>query len=187
MVPILDLWLPILVSAVFVFIASSIIHMVLGYHRTDFKQMPSESEVMEALRKFSIPPGEYVVPAPSGPQGLKSPAYQEKLVRGPVFIATVLKSGPLAMGAQLMQWFLFCVVVGILAAYVTGRAAGPGTEYLVIFRFSGTTAFIAYTVAQWPNSIWYKRSWVTTAKNTFDGLIYSLLTAGAFGWLWPTE
>ena len=185
MVPILDLWLPIVVSAVFVFVASSIIHMVLGYHRSDFKQLPSESEVMDALRRFSIPPGEYVVPHPGGPQGLKSPAYKEKLVRGPVFFATVMKSGPLTMGSQLAQWFLFCVVVGVLSAYVAGRAAGPGTEYLVIFRFAGTTAFIAYAVAQWSDTIWYKRSWVTTAKNTFDGLMYSLLTGGAFGWLWP--
>ncbi len=185
MVPILDLWQPILVSAVLVFVASSVIHMVLGYHRTDFRQMPSEAEVMEGLRKFGIPPGDYIVPHPGGPQGMKSPAYQEKLVRGPVFSATVMKSGPLALGSQLTQWFAFCLVVGVLAAYVTGRAAGPGTEYLVIFRFSGTTAFIAYCVAQWSDTIWFKRSWATAAKNTFDGLVYACLTAGAFGWLWP--
>jgi hypothetical protein len=185
MVPILDLWLPVVVSAVFVFVASSIIHMVLGYHRSDFRQLASESEVMEALRKFGIAPGDYIVPHPGGPQGMKSPAYQEKLVRGPVFFGTFVPSGPLTMGKQLVQWFVFCLIVGVLAAYVTGRAAGPGTEYLVIFRFAGTTAFIAYTVAQWSDTIWYKRSWITTAKNTFDGLIYSLLTAGAFGWLWP--
>jgi hypothetical protein len=185
MVPILDLWQPILVSAVVVFIASSIAHMVLPYHRTDFKQMPSESEVMEGLRKFGIPPGDYMVPHPGGPQGMKSPAYQEKLVRGPVLSATVMKSGPLTLGSQLTQWFMFCLVVGVLAAYVTGRAAGPGTEYLVIFRFSGTTAFIAYSVAQWSDTIWFKRSWMTTIKNTFDGLVYAMLTAGIFGWLWP--
>ncbi len=187
MVPILDLWLPILVSAVFVFVASSILHLVLGYHNSDFKPMPSENEVMDALRRFNIPPGDYAVPHAGGPQGLKSPAFQEKLARGPRFFATVLKPGPMTMGPQLAQWFLFCVVVGVLAAYVTGRAAGPGTEYLVIFRFAGTTSFIAYTVAQWPETIWYQRSWVTAAKNTFDGLFYSLLTGGAFGWLWPTE
>jgi hypothetical protein len=187
MVPILNLWLPIVVSAVFVFIASSIVHMLMPYHRSDFKQMSSEAEVMEALRKFGIKPGDYLVPHPGGPQGMKSPAYQEKISRGPIFTATFMPTGPIAMGKQLMQWFLFCVVVSVFAAYVTGRAAGPGTEYLVIFRFSGTTAFLAYTVAQWSDTIWYKRSWATTAKNTVDGLIYSLLTAGAFGWLWPTE
>ena len=187
MVPILDLWLPILVSAVLVFIASFITHMVLPYHHSDFKQIPSEAEVMDALRRFNIQPGDYSMPHPGGPAGIKSPAYKEKLARGPVFFGTFVPPGPMTMGSQLVQWFVFCIVVGVLAAYVTGRAAGPGTEYLVIFRFSGTTAFIAYCVAQWSDTIWYKRSWATTAKNTFDGLVYSLLTAGAFGWLWPTE
>jgi len=185
MVPILDLWLPIVASAALVFVASSIVHMALPYHKTDFRQMPSEAEVMEALRKFGIPPGDYVIPYAGSHNAIKSPAFKEKLVRGPVLSATVMKNGPIAMAPQLTQWFAFCVVVSILAAYVTGRAAGPGTEYLVIFRFAGTTAFIAYSVAQWSDTIWFRRSWSRTVKNTLDGLMYGLLTAGVFGWLWP--
>ena len=61
MVSIISLWLPILLSAVAVFIASSVIHMVFKYHNSDFKKMPAEDEVMAALRPFDIPPGEYVV------------------------------------------------------------------------------------------------------------------------------
>jgi hypothetical protein len=34
-------------------------------------------------------------------------------------------------------------------------------------------------------SIWYHRSWGTTLRYTVDGLVYALLTAGIFGWLWP--
>jgi hypothetical protein len=34
-------------------------------------------------------------------------------------------------------------------------------------------------------SIWYSRAWINTIKSTIDGLIYALLTAGTFGWLWP--
>jgi hypothetical protein len=186
MVPLVDLWLPILVSAIVVFIASALSHMVLTYHRTDLRAVPAEAEVMEALRKFGIPPGDYVMPHAPGPEALKSPAYQEKLSRGPVMTATVMKNGPLTLHTQLMQWFVFCIVVGILAAYVAGRAAGPGTEYLVVFRFAGTTAFIAYCASQWSDTIWYKRSWMTAFKNTIDGLVYGLLTGGTFGWLWPT-
>ncbi len=185
MVPLVDLWAPILLSAALVFVASSVIHMVLPYHRSDVRQMPSESEVMEALRKFGIPPGDYVVPYAGSPAAMKSPAYREKLARGPVLFATVLKTGPLALGRQLVQWFVFCIAASVLAAYIAGRAAGPGTEYLVVFRFAGTTAFIAYSVAQWSDTIWYSRSWTTTVKNTIDGLIYGCLTGGAFGWLWP--
>jgi hypothetical protein len=76
-------------------------------------------------------------------------------------------------------------VVSLFAAYIAGRAAGPGTEYLVVFRFAGTTAFVAYGLALWQNSIWYKRSWTTTLKSNLDALIYGMLTGGMFGWLWP--
>jgi hypothetical protein len=56
---------------------------------------------------------------------------------------------------------------------------------LRVFRFVGVTAFIGYTVALRQMSIWYRRAWSTTLKATVDGLIYALLTAGTFGWLWP--
>ena len=89
------------------------------------------------------------------------------------------------MGAQLVQWFVYCIVVSIFAGYVAGRALGPADSYLHVFRFAGTTAFIGYSLALWQNTIWYKRSWIVTLKSTIDGLIYGLLTAGTFGWLWP--
>ncbi len=38
MVSLMSLWIPILVSAVIVFVLSSIIHMVLPYHRTDLRK-----------------------------------------------------------------------------------------------------------------------------------------------------
>jgi hypothetical protein len=89
------------------------------------------------------------------------------------------------MASNLIQWFCYLIVVSVFAAYVTGRALAPGAPYLSVFRFAGCTAFIAYSVAMWQNSIWYKQPWSTTVKNSFDGLIYGLLTAGTFGWLWP--
>ena len=89
------------------------------------------------------------------------------------------------MAGTFVQWFLYLVVVGIFSAYVAGRALHPGEEYLHVFRFAGTTAFLCYTVALWQMSIWYRKPWITTIKSTIDGLIYALLTAGVFGWLWP--
>jgi len=89
------------------------------------------------------------------------------------------------MATNLTQWFLYSLVVGIFAAYVAGRALESGAHYLAVFRFVGVTAFACYTLAGWQESIWWKRSWSTTLKNSFDGLIYALLTAGTFGWLWP--
>jgi Flp pilus assembly protein TadB len=185
MVPVMSLWLPILVSAVLVFVASSIIHMVLGYHRADYRKVPKEDDTMDALRNLSIAPGDYMVPCPTGPSAMKDPAFLEKMKRGPIVLMTVLPGSSGAMGAQLVQWFIYCTIVSVFAAYVSGRALGPGAEYLNVFRFAGTTAFIAYSVALWQTSIWYKKSWGTTLRQTIDGLVYGLLTGGAFGWLWP--
>lgn len=186
MVGIPALWLPILVAAFLVFVASSVIHMLLPYHRTDFEKVPREDALMEAMRELDVPPGDRVIPYAADMEVLKSDAYREKAQKGPVAFMTVLPPGdPFAMGAQLTQWFVYAVVVGTFAAYVTGRALGPGAEYLAVFRFSGVTAFLGYGLAHAQRSIWYKQKWSTTVKNVFDGLVYGLLTAGAFGWLWP--
>ncbi|HEY3216769.1 MAG TPA: hypothetical protein VGK93_09785 [Candidatus Eisenbacteria bacterium] len=185
MVPVLSLWMPILLSAVLVFVASSIIHMVLTYHRADIRKLPAQDEVMEALRKFSLPPGDYMMPFAGTSQEMKAADFVERRKKGPVAFMTVMASGEPAMGASLAQWFLYCLVVGVFAAYVAGRALGPGVEYLKVFRFAGATAFVGYSLALVQNSIWMKRAWGATLRLMFDGLLYGLLTAGAFGWLWP--
>jgi hypothetical protein len=184
MVPLTQLWLPILLAAVFVFIASSIIHMVLGYHRSDFRKLSSEDEMMAALRKFDIPPGDYLMPRPDGPKGMKSPEFQEKMKAGPVAMMTIRSSGPPSLTTNLILWFLYCIVVGVFAAYLAGRALPPRAHYLDVFRFAGTTAFVGYGLALLQNSIWKGTSWGTTIRGMFDGLIYALITAGTFGWLW---
>ena len=185
MVTVMSLWLPILLSAVFVFIVSSIIHMFLTYHRSDFKGFPDEDGVMDALRPFNIPPGDYVFPHAGSSQAMKSPEFLEKATKGPVGFVTMWAPGPPAMGKSLVLWFLYCVVVGVFAAYLTGRTVDAGADYLKAFRIAGTTAFIGYSLALLQNSIWYKRKWSATLKNMFDGLVYGLVTAGTFGWLWP--
>ncbi len=187
MVSIISLWLPILLSAVFVFIASSVIHMVLTYHYKDFKSVPEEDKLLDAMRALNLPAGEYLVPCARSPQERKSPEFQEKMKKGPALLLTVWESGMGSMGINLAQWFVYSVIVGIFAAYVAGRALGPGAHYLTVFRFAGATAFMCYTVAQWQESIWFKRSWGRTVRATFDGLVFALLTAGTFGWLWPAE
>jgi len=185
MVPVVSLWLPIVVSAVIVFVASSILHMVLPLHRNDVRKLPQEDEVMQALRRFSIPPGDYVMPCAGSPAAMKTTEFQNKMKAGPVVFMTVAPSGPPSMGPSLAEWFVYVIVVGIFAAYVTGRALAPGAPYLQVFRFAGTIAFVGYSLALIQQSIWYKRNWGTTLKLMIDGLIYGLLTAGTFGWLWP--
>jgi len=185
MVGLFALWLPILLSAVIVFIVSSIIHMASPWHKSDYPKMEKQDEVMDALRPFNIPPGDYMVPRPESMKDMRSPAFMEKLNKGPKIVMTVLPAGMPGMTKNLVGWFLYSVVVNIFAAYVTSRAVATGAEYLQVFRFVGTVAFVGYALALWQMSIWYNRAWSSTIKSTVDGLIYALLTAGTFGWLWP--
>ena len=185
MVTLMQLWLPILVSAVFVFIASSLIHMVLPYHKSDYKRFKDEDGVMETLRKMGDPGGDYLFPCPVNREQMKEPAFQEKWKKGPVGFVTLIDPGQQSMAGNLIKWFVYCLVVGVFAGYVAGRALPAGSHYLKVFRFAGVTAFSGYCLALWQNTIWYKRAWTTTFKSTVDGLIYAGLTAGTFGWLWP--
>ena len=180
-----SLLVPVLVSAVVIFVASSLIHMVLPWHKTDYPGLANEDSVLSALGPLALAPGDYMVPRPANPGDMKSPEFQAKLARGPVLVMTVLPNGPMAMGRSLTMWFGYILVVTLFAAYVASRALVPGARYLEVFRFVGVTAFTGYTLALWQLSIWYGRSWWMTIKSTFDGLIYALLTAGIFGWLWP--
>ncbi len=185
MVPITALWLPILLSAVIVFVASSIIHMVLPIHRGDYRKLPEEDKVLDAMRAAGVTPGlVYYFPYTTHKE-MKSPEAVERFKRGPVGLLTVIPSGPPAMGKFLGQWFLYCLVIGVFVAYLTGRTRSVGTQYLEVFRVAGTTAFLGYAAALIQDSIWRGQSWGVTFKHVFDGLIYGLLTAGTFGWLWP--
>ena len=185
MVPLTSLWLPILLSAVIVFVASSIIHMMSPWHKTDYERLPEEEKVRAALRPFAIPPGDYMVPRPRTRDEMRTPEFMARVNEGPNLVVTVLPNGPWTMGRNLGLWFAYLAVVALFAAYMAGRALPAGTHYLVVFRFVGTAAFLGFALALWQMSIWYRRAWSTTVKATVDGLIYAALVAGTFGWLWP--
>jgi hypothetical protein len=180
------LWLPILVAAVAVFVVSSIIHMTPLWHKTDYPRYGSEDRVLDALRPLNIPPGDYFMPRPSSPAEMRSPEFMEKVKRGPSVLMTVMPPWSGSMASNLSQWFVYCLLVTVFAAYVTGAALPTGTATAgAICRFAGTTAFIGYAVALWQMSIWYRRAWTMSLKATFDGIIYAAVTCGVFIWLWP--
>jgi hypothetical protein len=186
MTVIFALWLPILLSAVVVFVLSSIIHMVLSWwHASDYPKMEQEAKFMDAVRPLAILPGDYMVPRAGNMEEMRKPEFLEKMKQGPVVMMTVLPSGPPAMGKPLAQWFLYCLVVSAFAGYIAGRTLPPGTDYMKVFHIVSVTALIGYSLALWQFSIWYRRAWLTTIKATVDGVIYALFTAGVFGWLWP--
>jgi hypothetical protein len=184
MVPVAALWLPILLSAVIVFFASFIMHMLLSYHRNDYGQLPDEDKILAVLRAASLKRGLYVFPYCTH-KDMKSPALLEKQKQGPVGFMTIVPSGPPAMPRFLTQWFVFCLLIGLVVACLAGHTVAVGTPYMEVFRVVGTAAFLAYGLANLSNGIWKGQKWSTTIKEVIDGLVYALLTAGTFGWLWP--
>jgi hypothetical protein len=179
------LWLPIVLAAVFCHIVSALVHMVLPWHKSDYPKLPNQDAIMDALRPFSLQPGDYMLPRPDSMADMKSAAFLEKVNKGPKVIMTVMQPGMHGMGKQLGMWFVYLLVVNAFAAYITGRALPVGSDYLRVFRFVGATSFMGFALALWQLQIWYSRSTSTTIKSTVDGLIYALITAGTFGWLWP--
>jgi hypothetical protein len=184
MVSLASLWLPILVSAAFVFVASSIIHMAPLWHRNDFRGVPQEADLATALRRLNLAPGDYFLPwAP--PKEHKSAQFRERMTQGPVVLLSVLPNGPIVMAKPLAQWFAYLLIVGAFSALIAGHLLAPGTPYPKVFKVVLTAAFMGYALGLLQNSIWLRRPWSSTLKGCFDGLIYAALTAGTFGWLWP--
>jgi hypothetical protein len=184
MISIASLWLPILIAAVIVFVASSVIHMAPLWHKSDYRGIPKEAEVVNALRPLGIPPGDYFVPW-TEQRNMKSPEFQEKMKQGPVALVSILPNGPVVMGKPLALWFVYLLIVGTFTALLAAHTLAAGTPYPRVFKVVLTGSFMGYALALLQNSIWLRRSWVVTLKGCFDGLIYAALTAGTFGWLWP--
>lgn len=185
MVSITSLWLPILLSAVFIFFMSSLIHMASPWHKSDYPKLANQDAVLDALRPLAIPPGDYFMPRADDMNHMRSPEFTEKMNRGPVLVVTVMPNGLISMARNLSMWFAYAIVMGVFSAYIAGRTLAVGAPYLKVFQIVGATAFLGYAAALWQMSIWYMRSWSITIKSTVDGLIYALLMAGTFGWLWP--
>jgi hypothetical protein len=185
MTALLGLWLPIVLSAVAVYLASSVIHMVTPWHRGDYRGVTNQESFMAALRPFGLTPGDYMVPRPGSMAEMRTPEYKRLHQQGPVMFFTVRPSGVMKIGPQLLQWFLYSLVISVFAGYVAQVELPIGTDYPRVFQIVGTTAFLGYSAALVQQSIWYGRSWAMTLRTMLDGLLYALLTAGMFGWLWP--
>ena len=185
MVSLTSLWIPILVSAVVVFFASFVLHMVIPFHKNDLRKIPREDEFLAAIRQFDLPAGDYAAPHADSPAAMKDPEFIARREKGPTVIMTFAPGAPPPMSSTLVKWFIYCIVVTLFAAYIASRAVGPNAEYMEVFRFVGTTAFMGYALALAQNSIWYMKDKGATFRSMIDGLAYALLTAGVFGWMWP--
>jgi len=182
----LQLWLPIVVGTGLAWIASGLIHVLIKYHNSDYQPLSNETEVMSAVRSGSPNLGIHTFPYCSDMAEMGNADVQEKFNRGPVGMLTVLPNGMPKMGKLMAQQITFFLLGCILIAYSAPLALEPVAEYFVVFRFVSTVGFLTFGWAVIPYSIWFGHQWTTTAKYLLDALIYGLIVAGSFAWLWPS-
>lgn len=180
-----DLWLPILASAAAVFVISSVVHMVIPYHKNDYIKLEKEDRVLSAFRELGLRPGQYVFPCPSSMKDMGSPEFLAKCNQGPNGHMIVRPNGPYPMGKSLLAWFLYSIFVSVVAAYVADATLGAGTSFKSVLRIAGTVATAIYALGSFPESIWKGIRWGVTLKFAFDGLLYGVTTGLIFAALWP--
>ena len=183
MVALASLWLPIVVSAVVVFVVSSIVWMALPYHKTDWKRLANEESFLDAVRGQMLSAGMYMYPGCS-PADMKSPETKARFERGPWGTLVVLPGKP-SMGRSLSLWFLFILAVSTFVAYVVGHGNGPGTDGSRIFRVASAMAWIVFGGSALPGFIWEGKPVSYAAKGIFDGLLYGLAVGAIYAWMWP--
>ncbi|HEX3895281.1 MAG TPA: hypothetical protein VHW73_03640 [Rudaea sp.] len=185
MVTLMQLWLPIVLSAVFVFIASSLLNMLLQFwHRPDYHGFTNEEEVRAALRKGMTEPGMYNVPFCTM-EGMKTPEVKQKFAEGPLAMIALKAGAPMSMGAPLTQWFLFCLVISFLCALLAAHTLAAGTPSAHVFHVMALAALLGHAAGPIPNAIWWSHTWRSSLKHVIDGVIYALIVGATFMWLWP--
>ena len=180
-----QLWMPVLATAVFIFIASSLIHMVFKWHNADYKKLANEDDVRAAIRVGSPAPGQYILPYCADMKDMQAEAMQKKYVEGPIGIITLRKACPPSMAMPLSLWFLYTIAIAAFAGCLAmqafaGKANSPAAGHLV-----GVVSFLAFTGGSVQMGIWMGKPWGSVAKDVLDGLIYATIAALTFMWLWP--
>jgi hypothetical protein len=185
MIPLMQLWLPILLSAVAVFIVSSIVHMVLKWHAPDYHGFSNEDEILAAIRKGAPSPGIYMMPFCKDMKDMGTSEMQAKFRQGPVGKLILRAGQEFGMGKPLAQWFVFCLVVSLFCALLGSHTLAAGTAFQQVFCVIGIAAFMAYGFGSFIQGIWWGQPWGAVAKDAVDGLLFALSTAAVFAWLWP--
>ena len=181
-----QLWMPILASGVAAWLASGLIHMLIKYHNSDFKKLGNEDDVMAAVREGSPSTGVHHFPHCADMSEMANEDMQQKMIKGPVGILVMFPNGLPNMCKYLGQQFVFFLIGNALIAYCATLVLLPGSDFMTVFRFFSAVGFVAYGWANIPYSIWFGFQWSMTAKYLLDALIYALVVAATFAWLWPT-
>jgi hypothetical protein len=185
MTPLSQLWLPILLAAVIVHVAGFVMWMAMPHHRNDWSKLPNEDGILGVLRSAGVGAGQYNFPHAPSREAMQDPSFIARCETGPMGFLIMAAPGKWNMSRQLVRYFLYTFAVSFLMGYLASRTLESGAEYLAVFRVVGVAATLAYAGALPPASIWFHRTWGSIRREMFDGLVYGLLTAGVFGWLWP--
>jgi len=185
MISLAQLWLPILVTAVAVFAASSLVHMVLRWHASDYRQLGNEDDVRAVMRAGAAGPGQYFIPYCADPKEMGRPEMVAKFKEGPVGLLVLRPVGMPSMGKPLGLWFGLNLLVAILAGYLACRTLAAGSSFPQIFRVVGLFTFAAYAIGPLQQAVWMGKPWASAGKEAGDALIYGVVTGLVFGWLWP--
>lgn len=184
MVELTSLWLPIAASAVAIFFLSFLCWMVLPHHRKDYAQLADEDGLMAFLRGKGLTPGIYSFPHCTH-ERMKDPAWIAKRDAGPCGMLQIVPASAWNMGPTLLKWFVLLLALGVFVAYVAAHALPAGADYLAVFRIVGAVTFLAFALQQFSDAIWKSTPCRVVLTSLFDAVLYALVTAGIFGWLWP--
>lgn len=179
------LWLPILASAIGIFVLSSLIHMLLKWHAPEYRALPNEEAVRAAIRTGHPAPGQYVLPHCADMKEMASEAMLRKYGEGPVGYLTLAANGAPDIGRALALWFLLSLVIAAIAGYATARIVGlDGHAHAAAHNVFVITG-LAYGIGAVHDAIWKSRPWRSALFYGLDALLYAAVSAAAFLWLWP--
>ncbi len=188
MVPLLDLWLPILLSPVAVFILSFLVWTALPHHKSDFKKLPNEDGVISVMREQPPEPGAYMLPRAWTHAEVKNAEIAQKLTQGPVGFINIVPSGIPTLGKMGKKWvqlFVFYLVMSVLVAYVTGTAFAAGHPGMDVFRLSAMVAAMGHGAGVVTAAVYFGTPWSNTWKHVMDAVLYGVATGAIFAGLWP--
>jgi len=182
MIPLSALWLPILLSAVGVFIASNILHMAIpAWHRSDYGKLDNEKAFLDAIA--SAKSGQYI--APHVNWGKLSAEEREAMMQRPMAFTLVRNPARFSFPKTLGLYLVYLLVISTFIAYLAAATLAAGMPFGYVFRVVGSAGILAYAFGTVSDAIWYGKPWSVVAKFVIDGVIYGLVTGAIFGWLWP--
>jgi hypothetical protein len=178
-----QLWLPILLSAALLFVLSAASHMVLPWRKGEWGRITDAGALQAAIRDLA--PGQYAFPAAPDPKQQMTPEWRARWAQGPSGWLTIAPRAPMQMGRSMALSFLVFLGVAFMIAYAASHALGRAPHYRTVFRLVGTLGTLSFGVGPIFNSIWYHRPWRAYVSDAIDALLFGLVMAGIFGWLWP--